>query len=140
MTPLLINGMTKSEFAEYLIGEADKINSKWQEERFFTNKEIESEWIWRSVGDQYGFALSALGINLFEKVLGITPYILEGDTNFNGDLVVRLDKYMPYPYYYTANLQGPLLFIYSSEVTIMAALYNNDLNKLLDMYELSRNS
>lgn len=137
MKPMLINGLTKEKFAAFCYEKADELRPGWRKEVFFTDDEIPTEWIWKAPREDHGFALSALGINLLEKCLGMEPYIIETDRSLSSELILDLAHYMPWPYYIVPNLPGSKLHIYSREVAVWAALQNNDIEKIIHMYKMA---
>lgn len=123
-----INGMTKAEFTAECIAKADKINPTWSRD-IFTCDDFDSTLMWISADPTHGFSLSFAGKKFFDEVLQLTPYYIKTVLLYNKDLV-DLNKHMPWPY----TVDFKTIGIYSSEVAVWAALYNNDLNALLKAY------
>jgi len=126
--------MTKKKFLEECIIIADKLNPTWEQDFFHVNNFVPAT-IWNSVSNTHGFALSPLGGRFFEQALQLTPYYIKTDLLYSKDLV-NLNKRMPWPYT-VGKFDGSLntkIGIYSAEVAVWAALYNNDLELLLEAY------
>ena len=129
-----IKGMSKAQFLDECIEIANDINPNWQRDVFNMDNFIPNV-IWTAPGDRNGFALSAIGARFFQQCLHLTPYTVEVKFLYSGD-IIRLSKRMPWPYT-AGRFEGSLMTkvgIYSQEVAVWAALYDNDLNALLDAY------
>lgn len=129
-----LNGMTKAQFLEQCIEIADGLNPNWQQDIFHLDNFVPSI-VWNTACDSRGFALSAIGGKFFEEALQLTPYYIECKFMYSGD-ILRLSKLMPWPYT-SSKYEGSLITrigIYSSEVAVWAALYDNDLELLLKAY------
>ena len=129
-----IKGMPKAQFLSECIEIANKINPTWEQDVFSTDNFIPSV-IWTSSCDSNGFALSAVGARFFQECLKLTPYTIEVRFLYSGD-ILKLSKRMPWPYT-AGRFEGSLMTkvgIYSQEVAVWAALYDNDLDALLEAY------
>jgi hypothetical protein len=113
---------------------ANEINPNWEREIFNCDNFVPSV-VWNSSNDTHGFALSFVGGKFFEQALQLTPYYLEVQFLYSKDLI-NLNKRMPWPYT-AGRFEGSLVTkigIYSEAVAVWAALYDNDLNALLEAY------
>ena len=129
-----IQGMTKEQFLEKCLTIADQLNPTWEQDYFNVDNFVPAT-IWNSSSGIHGFALSFIGGKFFEQALQLTPYFLEVRLLYNKDLL-NLNKRMPWPYT-AGRFEGSLttkIGIYSSEVAVWAALYDNDLDLLLEAY------
>ena len=130
----LIKGLTKDEFMTKCLEIADDINPTWERDIFKLDN-LAPNLVWKSSSDQHGFSLSFVGGKFFEEALQLTPYYLNVEFLHSKDLL-DLNKRMPWPY--TVNrYDGSLITrigIYSAEVAVWAALYDNDLNALIEAY------
>jgi len=129
-----IKGLSKAEFLEKCIAIADELNPNWEREIFNCDNFVPNV-VWNSANDNHGFALSFVGGKFFEQALQLTPYYLEVQFLYSKDLI-NLNKRMPWPYT-AGRFEGSLVTkigIYSSEVAVWAALYDNDLEQLLQAY------
>ena len=123
-----INGITKAEFEKECISKADEINPGWLHD-IFKWDDFNPGVMWTSAAPTHGFALSFTGKKFFDKALQLTPYYIETMVLYNKDLV-DLYRYMPWPY----TVDNRTVGIYSSEVAVWAALYDNDLDELLKAF------
>ncbi len=124
-----INGvLTKAEFSQECMLKADEINPTWVFDVFKWD-DFDPDGMWTSADPTHGFSLSFTGKKFFDKALLLTPYNIETMVLYNRDLV-SLFKHMPWPYTVDVKTVG----IYSSEVAVWAALYDNDLDELLKAY------
>jgi len=131
-----IRGMPKAQFLAECIKLADELHPNWQRDIFQMANFIPSV-IWTAANDSNGFALSTIGARFFQECLNITPYYIECRFLYSGD-IIKLSKRMPWPYT-AGRFEGSLMTkvgIYSQEVAVWAALYDNDLEALLDAYSL----
>jgi hypothetical protein len=129
-----IKGMPKAQFLNECIKLADEINPSWEHDVFATDNFVPSV-IWTSSCDSNGFALSTVGARFFQECLQLTPYFIECRFLYSGD-IIKLSKRMPWPYT-AGRFNGSLMTkigIYSQEVAVWAALYDNDLEALLEAY------
>ncbi len=129
-----IKGMSKKQFLAKCIILADELNSNWEQEFFNVDNFVPTS-IWNSPSEIHGFALSFIGGKFFEQALQLTPYYIKTDLLYSKDLL-DLNKRMPWPYT-AGKFEGSLttkVGIYSSEVAVWAALYDNDLELLLEAY------
>ena len=129
-----IKGMTKDIFLKECISIANRLNPTWEQDYFHVDNFVPTS-IWNAVSNTRGFALSFIGGQFFEKALQLTPYYIKTDLLYSKDLI-NLNKRMPWPYI-AGKYEGTLntrIGIYSSEVAVWAALYNNDLERLLEAY------
>ena len=129
-----IKGLSKEQFVEECITIAALKNPGWERDIFNVDNFI-PRLIWNTPAEDKGFALSTIGASFFENALGLTPYYLEVRFLYSKDLL-ELAKRMPWPYS-SGRFEGSLITkvgIYSSEVAVWAALYDNDLNALLEAY------
>lgn len=129
-----IKGLSKAEFLTKCIDIANEINPNWEQDIFKLDN-LAPKLIWNSASDSHGFALSTVGAKFFEQALQLTPYYIEVKLLYSKDLI-NLNKRMPWPYV-AGRFEGSLftkIGIYSSEVAVWAALYDNDLEKLLEAY------
>ena len=127
-----IKGLTKAEFLEKAIKIADDLNPNWERDIFNCDNFVPSV-VWNSANDTHGFALSFVGGKFFEQALQLTPYYLETRFLYSRDLL-DLNKRMPWPYS-ASRFEGSLITkigIYSQEVAVWAALYDNDLDALIE--------
>jgi len=137
-----ISGLSKSQFITECIKQADLNNPSWRQDIFSVYRHSEDETtdavsslIWTAQSAFAGFALSRIGVKFFESGLNLIPYYINSEP-LTSRGIVDLDKLMPWPYA-TAAFPGMTkmrIAIYSSEVAVWAALYDNDLDKLLDAY------
>lgn len=135
MPAMLIKGLTKEEFGLKCIELADDINPDWREEVFNVTK-FEPDWIWKSPASRnHGFALTNAGAKLLEECLNVTPYVIVSSERASGELLVRLDKCMPWPYVIYPYIGETQVLLYSTEMAVWAALQDNDLMKLIEMFE-----
>ena len=134
MTIRRIKGLSKAQFLERCMTIANEINPNWEREIFNCDNFVPSV-VWNSSNDTHGFALSFVGGKFFEQALQLTPYYLEVQFLYSKDLI-NLNKRMPWPYT-AGRFEGSLVTkigIYSEAVAVWAALYDNDLNALLEAY------
>jgi len=137
-----ISGLSKSQFITECIKQADIIGSYWRRNIFSVYGYSEDETtdavsslVWTAQSSFAGFALSGHGVKFFESGLNLIPYYINSKP-LTSRGIVHLDKLMPWPYA-TSKLPGTAMMriaIYSSEVAVWAALYNNNLDKLLNAY------
>jgi hypothetical protein len=129
-----IKGLTKAEFIETCIAKANEINPNWEREIFQVENFV-PKVIWQSASPTSGLALSGIGAKFFNDALKLKPYFL--DTKYlTSREIIKLAAIMPWPYA-MATFPGVLttrIAIYSAEVAVWAALYDNDLDKLLEAY------
>lgn len=129
-----IQGLTKAQFTEKCIEEANVINPNWEREVFGVET-FNSKQIWASPSSTSGLALSSIGTRFFNECLGLKPYVLE-TKNMPSRTIIQLASTMPWPYT-MAKFPGMVatkVGIYSSEVAVWAALYDNDLEQLIEAY------
>ena len=110
-------------------------NPNWQE-TIFKNGNVDKQSIWSAPGPKFGLNLSEVGLVFFQKALQIIPYNIKSNIRLTNHNIIRMNKLMPWPYYMArgAGFSHILISIYSSEVSIWAALYDNDIEKLLEAY------
>ena len=134
MSERTVQGLTKAEFVQECMKQADQINPNWEKE-IFGVETFNPKLIWASSTPTAGLALSGVGVRFFNEALQLEPYILE--TKFMpSKTIIKLASTMPWPYA-TARFPGHVatnIAIYSSEVAVWAALYDNDLEQLLEAY------
>ena len=131
-----IKGLTKAEFLEKCMEKANELNPNWESDIFNCDNFVPSV-IWNSANDAHGFALSFVGAKFFERALQLTPYYMEVRFLYSRDLL-DLNKRMPWPYS-AGRFEGALITkigIYSQEVAVWAALYDNDLDALIEAYSM----
>jgi len=132
-----IKGLTKKEFIESCYELATKENPNWMMDDFKTDR-FDDSWVWVTKASNSGFAVSKTGMRFLTKSLKIKPYIIEANPyRMLGSTIVKLDRYMPWPYRMEHTVSGVIFYLFSSEVAVWAAMYDNDINKLLDIYEQS---
>jgi len=135
MPEMFIKGLTKVEFGNQCIELADGINPNWRQD-VFKVKEFNPDWIWKSpASHNHGFALSNTGAKLLEECLCITPHVIHSSVRATGEILVRLDKCMPWPYVIYPYLAETQVLLYSTEMTVWSALQDDDLIKLIETFE-----
>ncbi len=138
-----INGILKAEFTDRCFAKATEIDPEWPR-KLYGRDEVKPEELWLAPSPSMGFSLTSIGNVFFEKALQLSPYIIDSNVRMTSDTIVKLDKLMPWPYYvgqmggmrYTGMVPSPNIrfSLYSSEVAVWAALYDNDILKLLEAY------
>lgn len=132
-----VQGLTKAQFTEKCIEQANKINPNWERD-VFKVENFNPKQIWASASSTSGLALSSIGTKFFNEALNLKPYTLEAK-HMNSRTIIKLASTMPWPYT-MARFPGMVetkIGIYSSEVAVWAALYDNDLQQLLEAYSRS---
>lgn len=126
--------MTKAEFADKCMIIAEELNPNWKQDIFQCDIFV-PKIIWNSATAVHGLALSIAGGKFFEQALQLTPYYIKTRLLHSKELI-DLNKVMPWPYTVTRVEQefAVMVGIYSSEVAVWAALYDNDLEELLTAY------
>ena len=129
-----IQGLTKAEFLDMCLAKADELNPNWEQDYFHVNNFV-PKTIWVNSGESSGFALTPIGGRFFECALQLEPYYIETHFMYSKDHIT-LSRRMPWPYT-AGRFDGSLITkigIFSREVAVWAALYDNDLEKLLQAY------
>jgi hypothetical protein len=129
-----IHGLTKEEFTAKCMDQATAINPNWERD-IFNVETFVPKMIWASASPTSGLALSSTGTKFFNEALGLQPYLLE-TKHMPSKTIIKLASAMPWPYT-MARFPGMVatrIGIYSSEVAVWAALYDNDLEQLLEAY------
>jgi len=143
MATRYIDGMTKHDFITSCFAKASEINSDWEQEVFSmpmgTAKDSLDSLVWKSSADTYGLQLSVSGSLFFSSALQLTPYQIEVNSrDMSNKIMLGLSKYMPWPYaitYSTRNMESKyIISMYSSEVAVWAAMFDNNIERILESY------
>jgi len=135
-----IKGKSKTEFMLDCFAKAREINPGWTKEIFHFNGAYDEETLtslmWKNSSDVHGLQLSITGDLFFKQALKLDPYEIQIDS-ITGMRVVQMSKNLPWPY--TVSLLRPpgngyTVTLYSEEVAVWAALYGNDIDKLMEAY------